>query len=235
MALTDNLVHYWKFDELSGDAADSVGSLTLTNTNTVTYVSGLINNGANFVRVTDQKLATTTDIFGSTLTAYSINLWTKIVTAPTSGNLSRFAFQLDTPGFFVISYFNDAGTLKIRCETPTQDLRYTVTLSTVAYTMVTFTWDGTDIILYVNASNVATVGETTTDTTGTTGFCLGNQNNANTGLTGIMDEVGFWAQRAISSSEVTSLYNGGAGLAYPFTAVSTATVNRGLSLMGVGQ
>ena len=50
MALTDNLVSYWKLDESSGNAADSVGSNTLTNTNTVTYSAGKINNGADFER-----------------------------------------------------------------------------------------------------------------------------------------------------------------------------------------
>ena len=45
MALTDNLVSYWKLDESSGNAADSVGSNTLTNTGTATYAAGKINNG----------------------------------------------------------------------------------------------------------------------------------------------------------------------------------------------
>lgn len=47
MALTDNLVSYWKLNESSGNAADSVWSNTWVNTN-VTYDVGKINNCAIF-------------------------------------------------------------------------------------------------------------------------------------------------------------------------------------------
>src|SRR3990167_551156 len=59
MALDTNLVAYWKMDESSGDATDSVASHTLTNTN-VTYGTGKINNGAAF-NSTGDSLRTTTD------------------------------------------------------------------------------------------------------------------------------------------------------------------------------
>lgn len=39
---------------------------------------------------------------------------------------------------------------------------------------------------------------------------------------GLIDEVGIWS-RAIDSTEVTSLYNGGAGLQYPFTTDNAIT------------
>lgn len=48
MALTDNLVSYWKLDESSGNASDSVGSNTLTNNGTAGYASGKINNAVDF-------------------------------------------------------------------------------------------------------------------------------------------------------------------------------------------
>ena len=38
-------------------------------------------------------------------------------------------------------------------------------------------------------------------------------------MNGIIDEVGFW-NRELTSSEVTDLYNSGAGLAYPLVPVS---------------
>ena len=41
MALTTNLVDYYKYDESSGNAADTVGSNTLTNNNTVTSSGNL--------------------------------------------------------------------------------------------------------------------------------------------------------------------------------------------------
>ncbi len=37
MALTDGLVAYYKLDESSGNATDSVGGFNMTNTNTCTF------------------------------------------------------------------------------------------------------------------------------------------------------------------------------------------------------
>lgn len=48
MSLSTNLISYWKLDETSGNAVDSVGSNTLTNNNSVSFSTALINNGANF-------------------------------------------------------------------------------------------------------------------------------------------------------------------------------------------
>lgn len=38
-------------------------------------------------------------------------------------------------------------------------------------------------------------------------------------LDGLIDEVGIW-KRVLSGPEITQLYNGGAGLAYPFTSAA---------------
>jgi hypothetical protein len=42
-------------------------------------------------------------------------------------------------------------------------------------------------------------------------------------LDGVMDELGIWS-RALTSTEVTSLYNGGSGLQYPFAAAGPANL-----------
>ena len=42
---------------------------------------------------------------------------------------------------------------------------------------------------------------------------------------GLIDEVGFW-HKVLSQSEVTSLYNSGAGLAYPFSASAGFAFNQ---------
>jgi hypothetical protein len=43
MALTDNLLAYYKLDESSGNAFDSFAGKTLTNNNTVGFAAALIN------------------------------------------------------------------------------------------------------------------------------------------------------------------------------------------------
>jgi len=51
------LVAYYKLDEESGNRADSSGNgLTLTDTNTVTYGTGVVSNAAQFDDATEEKL-----------------------------------------------------------------------------------------------------------------------------------------------------------------------------------
>jgi hypothetical protein len=58
---------------------------------------------------------------------------------------------------------------------------------------------------------------------GTDGNFIGNYNNydSNWGFDGMIDEIGVWS-RALTSGEVTQLYNSGAGLQYPFTSNNTS-------------
>jgi hypothetical protein len=87
------------------------------------------------------------------------------------------------------------------------------------------TYDTTTLTGYVDGSSVGTIGATTSgsitqsDVTeiGMRGdLDVLNPSNCTSGL---IDEVGIWS-RALTGAEVTSLYNGGAGLQYPFTGVS---------------
>ena len=62
--------------------------------------------------------------------------------------------------------------------------------------------------------------ELTPTTFSTYDFSLGKNLHTNTaGFAGTIDEVGVWG-RVLSASEVTALYNSGAGVAYPFTGVT---------------
>jgi hypothetical protein len=52
--------------------------------------------------------------------------------------------------------------------------------------------------------------------------------NATGGLetSGMVDEIGYW-ERDLSSSEVTTLYNAGAGLTYPFISAAQPAIFMG--------
>ena len=65
MAISDNLISYYKFDESSGNASDSVGSNTGTNTG-LTYSAGIINNGITSIGGSGQN-----SVFG-TITALAV-------------------------------------------------------------------------------------------------------------------------------------------------------------------
>lgn len=90
MALTDNLISYYKLDESSGNASDSVGSNTLTNVNSVVYATAKLNKGADLERSSSQYLSIADgsqsglDITGN----ISVSAWIKIESLPTANEIN---------------------------------------------------------------------------------------------------------------------------------------------------
>ena len=222
MALTTNLVNYWKLDESSGDAADSVASNTLMNRGTVTYVSGKINNGASTVdhtsrfRMTSQPTTGSSDIsvsmwlnwagVGSYALTWGVNSNTQGVIFGTSGHYtsasaygaassSTGTVAIDDGNWHHIVYVYDHTTgFKTYVDGSTDG-------GTYAYTS-----------LSVNSGGIGYVS-------GAFWNGLSPDPGGDNGLTAIFDEIGVWS-RVLNSTEVSQLYNSGNGLQYPFTLVS---------------
>ena len=231
MALTDNLISYYKLNETSGNAADSHGANTLINTNTVTYVAGKINNAANFVRTSSQKLAITDasqtglDMTGS----FSLSCWVNFPSQP-AGDTSLGIINKETSAAndgYCIEYNNGGGTdYKLRFRSATGGWNHVVTLSLDTWYHVVAVMDSVGTpTLYLNGSSVAT-GTYTAPTGNAADFSLGFTTSGTNYFNGKIDEAGIWS-RALTSSEVTSLYNGGAGLAYPFATNYPITAVQG--------
>jgi len=89
------------------------------------------------------------------------------------------------------------------------------------------TYDGSSTLaglkLYVDGTEERdTTGSTVTTMTNSmlgenNEFCLGAREAGNQPFTGMLDECAVWS-RELTAAEVTTLYNSGAGLTYPFTA-----------------
>lgn len=230
MALTDNLVSYWKLDESSGNAADSVGSNTGTLTGSVSYSAGKINNGADFAGGY-LDMGSPADLKFTGATAFSFSFWVKSNT-----NQNAYFFGM------VDSVSNGAGTgFNWSSALSTAKVRFNFlnTGSTGAvldsisqikdgnwhHVVVTYdgSTNGTGVKLYIDGSHEAT-GTGTGNLTGTfhnasDTWVLGAREAGNQPMTGSIDEGGVWS-RELSAAEVTSLYNAGAGLAYPFSVAA---------------
>lgn len=244
MALTDSLVSYYKLDESSGNASDSVASNTLTNNNTVTYAPEKINNGAVFAAASSQSLSITdASQTGLDLTGdFSFNFWFNPASQPgtdtaqvlfakwlTTGNQRSYGFQ----------YRDDGGTKNLGIVTSVDGSATTFnsvnqTLTNGTLYMITVTKTGTSATIYVNASSIGTAGTSATQFNSTAGFYLGSLDGTAQFLNGAEDEVGIWS-RVITGTEITELYNGGAGNQYPFASATTTARSTGLNLLGVGQ
>jgi hypothetical protein len=88
--------------------------------------------------------------------------------------------------------------------------------------MFTITISGNTVKLYINATLISTFTKTVTITYYTTQTpAIGVYNSTAGGLqyymknTGLIDLVDFWNTRAITSTEVTELYNSGAAKLLP--------------------
>lgn len=234
MALTTNLISYWKLDESSGSASDSVGSNTLTNNNTITYSPGKINNGANFV-------AASTQYFSSSIVPNDANitiaLWFKTTATATqelwghdstggSGWSRRLTMNNAGSGKLELFYTNVGESGQVTFDS-------TGTYNDGAWHYAVFTLDSSlGGALYIDGTALTT-GHTYYAISGGTNSNLmfGRNNNGGSPvwyLTGSLDEIGYW-NRAITSTEVTQLYNGGAGLQYPFTGTTYSAALTGLS------
>ncbi len=226
MALSDNLISWWKLDESSGNASDSVGSNTLTNTG-VTFASAKINNGAVFDGAITTYLEKT-NLTG--VTSFSLSFW---INVSTWNSVNA-----------IIDHLAGASGYRFWGGTAWSGLLLTMngTNWTYAWTPTTGTWyhfvwtfDSGTAYLYLNGNTTPVdtkTGLTLTDLSTTT-FALGNRGAHDQRFTGLLDEVGYWS-RAISSSEVAELYNSGSGLTYPFPiAYSIVTSAVSYALTGI--
>lgn len=235
-ALDTNLVSYWKLDESSGNASDSVGSNTLTNNNTVTYGAGWINNEASFVAASSQSLSIS-DASQSGLEptgAFTACASHKTGTGENGilfgkwkdGSLGNGSWEVrfDNGGNAINFYINDAIADALN-EAPTlnDNTRY--------YVCVTFDGSAQRMIVYLDGTALS-AGLSTTGTSvqnGNASFRVAANNNssdtATNFLDGTVDEYGFWS-RALTATEILTLYNAGAGCQYPFSTCATGGVIR---------
>lgn len=220
MALTDSIIAYWKLNEASGNATDSVGSNTLTDNNSVGSTTGKISNCRTF-NGTNQKLsiADNADVsFGDE--AMSISCWLYFPTTVT-GNvpvLGKWDWGTGTDHSYVIR--TAAGGVIRFLASPDGSASTTVSSST---TLSPDTWyhvvcyhdpTANTIGIIVNDGTPDTNSHSTGIADGTHAFEMGGSNATYCPVR--IDEVGLWG-KVLSSQEVTDLYNSGSGYSYPFT------------------
>lgn len=196
--LLTNLVHYYKCE----DTTDSAGSATLTDTS-ITYSTGKNNNGRVQNASTDRSTATLT------ASMKSLSFWINM-----SDNTTNYFFKYSTGASDFQVYIE--GASKINMFGPSGTKETSGTYSTGTWYHIVCVADGASSKLYINGSVAALGTDTFTGTsfgTSSVTWTIGNYNTNTLGMIGTMDEIGFWT-RALSSDDVTALYNGGTGLFY---------------------
>lgn len=240
-AITSGLQGYWKFDESSGNASDSSGnSNTIVNTNTATFGTPAVIGKAAILASSSSQYFTITNASQTGLhftTAVSVSMWVNLTNQLGNNGPIAALFTKDDDATnqreYVFEYRDVASVKKLSvfnpgtCANASGELiDKNVTITPGSFAMVTFTYDVTakTVTYYLNGvSQGTTVGTNTTlPSTCTSAVDVGADHIALPGssVNGKLDEVGAW-NRVLTAAEVTSLYNGGAGLAYPFAVNST--------------
>ncbi len=220
MALTDNLVSYWKMEDVN----DAVGGRTLTNNNTVTFPSGKVNNAGSF-NGSNQYLSRASDASLQITGALSIACWiycdalNKIYISKGNGNISNYEYELSVATNGSLGFISSNGSNYFQASTTTTGI---ISTSTWYYVMFrkTGSTNGVDTVDFrVNGTNYSTtVGSANISNVGTSSTAL--QIGARTAGTasyfdGLIDEVAIW-DRYLSDAEYNTLYNSGTGTTYPF-------------------
>ncbi len=231
MALVDNLVSYWPLDEASGTRADSHGSNDLADNNTVLSATGKISDAADF-ELANSEYLNITDASQSGLdftSDFSFSCWVKPESQHDGAMWYKWGGSQAAYGFL---YLNIAGTYKLRFNGYATGggsnipFDWTQTLSNSTWYHIVFRFDATGhpsgsgtAEVFVDGSSIGTVtnGSYTGSSNTTGAFSI---SSLGSGIQwywdGLIDEMGCWS-RLLTDQEITDLYNGGAGLAYPFS------------------
>jgi hypothetical protein len=222
-SLNTGLIDYWNLDQNSTTQTDAIGSNNLT-VGGATYYStgGILGHCLDYTHNTDYAYKTPVTLaFGSN--TLSISLWVKINTLPVATTASLIAYNEHTgwtkalsviinPDSFEFDVVNNIGG-GFQVESST------IPSTGIWYNVVCVLNGANPLKIYVNGSDVSTSAYTFSGTLLATSnwFGVGCVNNSDltAAPAAYIDEVGFW-NRALTSGEVTSLYNAGVGKTYPF-------------------
>ena len=226
--LLTNLVSYWKMDDNSNDAVSSNNGSDTSMSYSAT--GAIINHAAQF-----NGSAKITVAHNSSLNLESIDSSISFWIRPTSVSGTQYIMwkglytALNSQWYVrltsgkiqsAFSYNIDSAYDYYPCNT-------TLSVNTLYHIVITHNASTRVMKIYINGTEdgVTTLTSGGAPTTANTSALLFGVQNP-TGLSdenfysGSLDEAGIWTQRILSQSEVSQLYNGGAGNAYPFSVAS---------------
>lgn len=218
--LGQNLVAYYDMEEASGTRYDLHNSNNLTDNGTVTQATGKVGKCASFDYTADERLSLSslTDLVDE----WSFSFWAYangnvgggsiFSRRPPTGATNNINVEWNETGDYIRMVVYDSGGSTYK------DYRAdTYSFPTSTWWHVVITWDGTNLKFYKNGSEDTSMTKTTdgsvTTSSTTHPIYIGGQTLTSNDWDGEIDEFGIW-KKALSSSEVSDLYNSGSGLPY---------------------
>lgn len=206
----DGLLAYYTADNTPNDA---LGTYNGTLTNGTTYGTGIINQGFSLDGVNDY-VDLPVNMFKPT-GDFTINFWVK--QTGSNGRFIQFASESPYNGVILYSYSGNSFRVLIGNNGTFETFSAGIISSTVM-TMVTFVRDSVSNMnyIYINGELSQSFASSLNPTYPATTIGRIGCSSIGTAFTaGIIDEVALFDTTAKNSTEVTELYNAGAGKQYP--------------------
>lgn len=204
--IESKLIAYWQLES----TADSKGSYTLTNNNTVTFTSGLVDNAGTF-NGSNQSL-NNNSVWGASSYPRSYFGWVKFDTVASGGDQSIFAIGDGSVHYYTLKLRDSDNKIVFRSNNNTDagdvDTGITASASTWYFVGVV-QHSATSVSLYVNNTKTNTTATTFSATVSQ--FYMGYLGRSSAWfLDGQIDEAGF-CNGALTDDDMLLLYNSGAG------------------------
>ena len=221
--LFDNLAAYWKLDTSDGTFTRDVNGLNpLAKVNDITVNTGKINNGHKFQSLSELSENVLNSAFNFP-SEFSLSFWFRINIAGVEAQVYRMAhkteftnegFEIltnDTRNVAAVTYGPSGGFGMNPSGTMTVGVWYFFVLRFKASNSTgSFFWYNESALI----SQTDVIGEYVPSSTSK--LRIGNFIGGEVTLNFTIDEFGLWS-RALTNTEVISLWNNGAGRTYPFS------------------
>lgn len=227
-SLLTGIIAFWKLEEFAGPRQSCVSRLNLSAVGTPTNTTGIVGNGVNLVRSSNQNLEVADTSTLEPTGDFTISFWFKRgnVNNVTNGLVAKgnpitwgttSQYGIWFTGGNALTFTVSMGvSLKTVTGATITDSNWHHVVATFAYGASTST-----MTLYLDGAQTGTPNTAGSGTfINTSGkFCIGahdaGNGNATNRFDGVMDAVGIWS-RVLTSDERAYLYNSGAGRQHPF-------------------
>lgn len=221
MALTDNLIAYYKLDETSGSTAvDELATNDGTITGATVNQAGKIGTAYSFDGSGD-RVSMVSGVSGN----FTATCWVKAISNSSEGRILTIRGSSGSSAGICIASNPAIGSNGIN--SLHEIIAWGSTGGTNIYDstwhFLTLTWDGTTSKLYLDGDSTPESTNSSSPSLSTQNY-IGQHSSTTNTFVGTIDEVAIWS-RVLSTDEITELYNSGSGITYPFLTYYSLTVN----------
>ena len=207
------------------DGTDSSGNgFNLTNNGSTLFTGGKLENAVDFGNSNTSKYLSVANDLGITGGSISFSTWINVATPPATDEDKLFVTHGDagTHIWEYLTYSKPGGIFQLQARRhksggSADTAAYSITLTPGAWYHVVYTYDGSNVKLYLNNTEVASVASNGNGASGVSDdFQISGQNN-DVHFSGMVDETVVF-NTAISTTTIYKLYNGGNGKEVCITA-----------------